>query len=131
MKHTLRLLTALLFAPLAALHAAADLVLVEKAQPLAEIVVAEKRPRMTTLAALRQRHTLRGTARLGVPAENVIFLGYPDGGLDKIYRQEGTAPFRQRFTEKSTTYGSVVPQLPHAGSWPLCALHQSIHRVGP
>ncbi|MDZ4401717.1 PIG-L family deacetylase [Prosthecobacter sp.] len=60
------------------------------------------------LAALRQRHSLRGMARIGVPAENLIFLGYPDGGLDRIYQKEGTTPFRQRFTHKRETYGSVV-----------------------
>lgn len=60
------------------------------------------------LAALRQRHSLRGMARIGVPAENLIFLGYPDGGLDRIYEMEGTTPFRQRFTHKRETYGSVV-----------------------
>lgn len=60
------------------------------------------------LAALRQRHSLRGMTRVGVPAENLMFLGYPDGGLDHIYLLEGKAPFRQRFTHRSETYGSVV-----------------------
>jgi len=47
-------LTARLLAPLAGLHAAETL-LVEKGVPRAEIVVAEKRPRMVTLAALELR----------------------------------------------------------------------------
>jgi LmbE family N-acetylglucosaminyl deacetylase len=60
------------------------------------------------LAAMRQRHSQYGMERIGVPAENLIFLGYPDGALDRIYLQEGGGPIQQRFTHKSETYGSVV-----------------------
>ena len=58
MKHTVTLLTTLLLAPLDALHAG-EAVLVDKGVPRAEIVVAEKRPRMVTLAALELRHFLQ------------------------------------------------------------------------
>ena len=57
MKPTLAALTALLLAPLGALHGA-DLFLTVTSQPRAEIVLAEKPPRMASLAAaahLRRR----------------------------------------------------------------------------
>lgn len=55
MKPTLAALTALLLAPLGALHGA-DLFLTVTSQPRAEIVLAEKPPRMASLAALELRH---------------------------------------------------------------------------
>jgi LmbE family N-acetylglucosaminyl deacetylase len=60
------------------------------------------------LAAMRQRHSQHGMERISVPAENLMFLGYPDGALDRIYLQERDDPIQQRFTRKSETYGSVV-----------------------
>lgn len=52
MKPTRVLLAAWLATPLVALHAA-DLVLVDRGMPRAEMVVAESRPRMVSLAAFR------------------------------------------------------------------------------
>ena len=51
----LAFITALLLAPLTALHAAETL-FVENGEPRAEIVLAEKPPRMVTLAAVELRH---------------------------------------------------------------------------
>lgn len=63
-------LTALLLAPPAALHGAETL-LAEKGVPRAEIVVAEKRPRMVTLAALELREFVQkmSGARLPIVTE--------------------------------------------------------------
>ena len=66
MKPTLTLLAALLLTPLAALHAAETL-LVEKGVPRAEIVVAEERPRMVTLAALELRHFVQKMSGARLP----------------------------------------------------------------
>jgi LmbE family N-acetylglucosaminyl deacetylase len=60
------------------------------------------------LAAVRQQHTVGAMGRLGVRLADLMFLGYPDGGLEKIYRMEGDGPFQQKFTEKKETYGVVV-----------------------
>lgn len=60
------------------------------------------------LAAVRQQHTVGAMGRLGVRSADLMFLGYPDGGLDKIYLEKGEASFRQKFTEKAETYGTVV-----------------------
>ncbi len=58
--------------------------------------------------ALRQRHSVNAMARLGLPKDELIFLGYPDSGLAKIYEMNGSAPFRQMFTQRSETYGVTV-----------------------
>jgi LmbE family N-acetylglucosaminyl deacetylase len=60
------------------------------------------------LAALRQRHTLQAMARLGVERSDLMFLGYPDGGLEKMYKSESDDSYRQPFTGKTETYGPVA-----------------------
>jgi LmbE family N-acetylglucosaminyl deacetylase len=60
------------------------------------------------LAALRQRHTLHAMLRLGVNRDDLMFLGYPDGGLDTLYRGRSDGLYRQPFTGKTETYGPVV-----------------------
>jgi LmbE family N-acetylglucosaminyl deacetylase len=57
------------------------------------------------LGALRQQHSLTATARLGVKRDEVVFLGYPDSGLQAIYEQTESTPFTQMFTKKAETYG--------------------------
>jgi len=60
------------------------------------------------LAALRQRHTLAAMPELGVAAADVLFLGYPDGGLTAIYGATDDRPYRQPYTGKTETYGIVA-----------------------
>lgn len=55
--------------------------------------------------ALRQSHSVNAMRRLGVPREDLIFLGYPDGGLEKMWRMDGGKAFRQMLTQKRETYG--------------------------
>ena len=43
-----------------------------------------------------------------MPKDELLFLGYPDSGLEKIYRLPGKTPFRQLFTQKNETYGVTV-----------------------
>ena len=59
--------------------------------------------------ALRQRHSAGAMARIGVPQDELIFLGYPDSGLEKIYSMAGSTAFQQPFTQKNATYGVTVP----------------------
>jgi len=61
------------------------------------------------LTGIRQQHTLAAMTRIGLKAEDLLFLGYPDAGLGEVYAAEGSVPFRQRFTRKNETYGAVVP----------------------
>lgn len=61
------------------------------------------------LTATRQRHTLTAMTGIGIPAEEIVFLGYPDVGLEEVYAALGPEPVRQRYTLKDETYGVVVP----------------------
>jgi len=55
--------------------------------------------------ALRQGHSVSAMKRLGVPRADLIFLGYPDGGLEKMWQMDGSAVFQQMLTQKRETYG--------------------------
>lgn len=57
------------------------------------------------LARYRQKQTQAALAVLGGKEEDLIFLGYPDSGLEQVYQAKGAAPFQQKFTRKSETYG--------------------------
>mgnify|MGYP000014695509 CR=1 FL=1 len=73
-------LTALLVPPWAALHGA-ETVLVEKGAPRAEIVVAEKRPRMVTLAAIELREFVQKMSGARLP---IVTTPTP-GDRPKVY----------------------------------------------
>lgn len=59
--------------------------------------------------ALRQGHSIAAMKRLGVPREGLIFLGYPDGGLEKMWEMNSSVAFRQMLTQKRETYGVTAP----------------------
>jgi LmbE family N-acetylglucosaminyl deacetylase len=59
------------------------------------------------LAGHRQRQSQASFHILGGKPEDLIFLGYPDSGLDKVYDAKGQEPFEQKFTRKSETYGAA------------------------
>jgi LmbE family N-acetylglucosaminyl deacetylase len=90
-------------------------VLVTNGDAFAGVTVVVKKPKdqlipadYLKLAAVRQQHTVGAMGRMGIRLADLMFLGYPDGGLEKIYRMEGEGPFQQNFTEKKETYGVVV-----------------------
>ncbi len=68
----------------------------------------KKRPSLTPaeharMGELRRREAIHAMARLGVPADHLVFLGYPDGDtLDMWKRAWGeTPPWRSRATRTS------------------------------
>ena len=61
------------------------------------------------LASLRQRHTLEAITSLGIAAGDILFLGYPDGGLRAMHDADGTTPYRQPYTTRTATYGMIRP----------------------
>jgi LmbE family N-acetylglucosaminyl deacetylase len=73
--------------------------------------VAKKEPGLLTpedfmrAGALRQGHSVSAMKRLGVPRDDLIFFGYPDGGLEKMWQMDGSTAYRQMLTQKSETYG--------------------------
>ena len=80
---------------------------------LAAVVAKKQREELTPedfvkAGALRQSHSVAAMRRLGLPKEDLIFLGYPDSGLEKIWQMDGATPFRQMFTRKRETYGETA-----------------------
>ena len=61
------------------------------------------------LARYRQAQSQAALAVLGGRPGDLVFLGYPDAGLDHVYLERGPAPFRQKFTGRSETYGVAQP----------------------
>jgi len=57
------------------------------------------------LARFRQLQSQTAFQTLGGRPEDLVFLGYPDSGLDQVYRTSSPIPFRQRYTGSSSTYG--------------------------
>jgi LmbE family N-acetylglucosaminyl deacetylase len=60
------------------------------------------------LATLRQRHTLEAMPRLGVRPSDILFLGYPDGGMTAMLESTDERPYRQPHTGRSQTYGTLA-----------------------
>ena len=76
-------------------------------------------PRGVELGYLRQKEALEATAILGLEKENVIFLGYPDRGMEKMwwmYRSNDHAyrsPYTQ--TDKSPYLSGYTISAPYSG----------------
>ena len=60
------------------------------------------------LAATRQREAIAAAAVIGVGASMLVFLGYPDGVLERVYANGSGAPTRSPSTARSATYGPVM-----------------------
>jgi LmbE family N-acetylglucosaminyl deacetylase len=60
------------------------------------------------LAGIRQQHSVGALGAIGVRAEDLMALGYPDSGLKAVYEAKDEVPYRQRFTGKAETYGVVL-----------------------
>lgn len=61
------------------------------------------------LARFRQTQSQTAFKTLGGSPGDLVFLGYPDAGLDQVYLARGPLPFRQKFTGKAETYGPAQP----------------------
>jgi LmbE family N-acetylglucosaminyl deacetylase len=61
------------------------------------------------LARYRQDQAQAALRILGAAPGDLIFLGYPDSGLEAIYQSKGTQAFRQKYTGMSETYGAAQP----------------------
>ena len=60
---------------------------------------------MLELGRFRQAESLAALTVLGLQPADVMFLGYPDGGLNQVYQNEGEIPYAQKTTEKTETHG--------------------------
>jgi LmbE family N-acetylglucosaminyl deacetylase len=88
------------------------------------------------LGLVRQRETRRVLARLGVPEDHQFFLGYPTGGLDRMWLADNwdlQHPFRSRFlrTDHCPYSDSFTPEAPYAGAQLLSDLSAVLRHVQP
>jgi LmbE family N-acetylglucosaminyl deacetylase len=60
------------------------------------------------LATVRCRHSADALTGIGVRAADLMSLGYPDSGLAAMYEARNETPYRERFTGKVETYGTVI-----------------------
>ncbi len=84
------------------------------------LVEGELRPQgagMLELGEQRIGEAKAAAALLGVPQENLFFLGYPDGGLLHLFTANYTTPYRSRYTgETAVSYPEAVsPGQPYTG----------------
>lgn len=80
-------------------------------------------------AARRQAEAIAALAELGVPRERVTFLGYPDRGLQALWKQNWRPdqPYRSPFTGRARNpyANSPRPGTPYCGS----ALLEDLRRI--
>lgn len=84
---------------------------------LGEIVRRQKRPTYAEIAALRQNEATSALKKLGVTPDEIVFLGYPDGGLLNMWRDhwKSQKTFRSPFTRTDavSSPNALSPNAPY------------------
>lgn len=87
------------------------------------------------IASMRQKEALAACAVLGVDAEDVIFLGYPDGGLRPMWERHWVRQnaYYSRYTKTSRSpyENSFTPQASYSGAQVVADLSEIIERFSP
>lgn len=88
------------------------------------------------LGKIRQCESLRALAAIGVPADHVIFLGYPNMGLRWMWSAQYWSPthlWKSPYTktDHSPFEDSLTPQAPFCGAAALADLKTVMDRVRP
>ncbi len=98
---------------------------------IAENVRHLRRDSLRQIAAMRQHETVAALKELGVSREEIVFLGYPDGGTQTMWQKNWTAdaPYRSPFTgaDHSPYANSQTPGAPYCGQ---AALHDVTRLLG-
>jgi LmbE family N-acetylglucosaminyl deacetylase len=92
-------------------------------QPLAPLVLKSKTPpapaAFVSIGVQRQNETLTALTRLGITSEDVIFLGYPDRGIEPMWLEhwDEEDPYLAPFTlaTHSPYHNAFHPDAPYAG----------------
>lgn len=78
-----------------------------------------KRQTFLELAAMRQREATAALEKLGVAPDDIVFLGFPDGGLMKIWKSHwpDDSPLRSGFTkvDRVPYPNAQTPDAPYSG----------------
>ncbi len=95
-------------------------------------VVRTNSKHMQALGRVRQGEALSALSLLGVPAENVLFLGYPDGGLAPLWQQHWSVQevYRSPYTgvDVSPYNNSFTPEVAYSGQ-PLMIDIEALLRI--
>lgn len=91
------------------------------------------------LGAWRQQESLAALTLLGVPSDNVRFLGFPDGGLADLWQHYWAQgrPYRSRYTLRTEAVGTgadgdgTVAGRPYAGDAVVTELAQLFRQWEP
>ncbi|WP_052326676.1 PIG-L deacetylase family protein [Deinococcus peraridilitoris] len=85
------------------------------------------------LARARQREALQATGRLGIPPERVVFLGFPDRGLNALASSHYTRPYRSSSTGVDFVpyVDAYRPGAPYTGEEFVRQLGQLLSRIRP
>ncbi len=87
------------------------------------------------IAAMRRREALAACKVMGLKEEDVIFLGYPDGGTRFMWEEnwETSHPYVSPYTQTSHSpySNSFTPQAPYAGAQVVQDLEKVIARFKP
>jgi LmbE family N-acetylglucosaminyl deacetylase len=76
------------------------------------------REKLRDLAQRRMSEARRAAALLGVPPAGQLFLGYPDGGLERLLAEHRTEPYTSRFTGAAAVPypAALFPGHPYTGT---------------
>lgn len=98
-----------------------------------ERTVRPRGPALVSLGLRRMQEARDGAAVLGLDAESLIFLGFPDRGLREIYRLYIDEPYRSPFTGQSTVpYAEArTPGAPYTGEQLLEEMRGVFDEVAP
>jgi LmbE family N-acetylglucosaminyl deacetylase len=64
---------------------------------------------------VRRGESIAGLALLGVPREDIVFLGYPDGALDRLPRLRARRRLRRRLAAVAADEGEIYTHVPFDG----------------
>ncbi|HEX8550984.1 MAG TPA: PIG-L family deacetylase [Abditibacteriaceae bacterium] len=85
------------------------------------------------LAELRQREALAACAELGMEANDVCFLGFPDRGTAAMWQTHWNEPFRSPFTRVAAAPypNAFTPNATYCGAQMLRDLETALHDFKP
>lgn len=103
-----------------------------------DAMLTEHKLRPTGAGLVDYGATRMGEARsaalaLGVPAANLYFLGYPDGGLQRLFLDYFTQPYRSKYTDQTAvSYAAALsPGAEYTGENLLKDLQTVFDQVAP
>ena len=88
---------------------------------------------MRALGEARAQEALRAAALLGVPRDHTFMLGYPDGGLTRLYTTNYSEAYTSPRSGANTVYvrGALTPGAPFSGQALEADLTKLLDKINP